>query len=117
MANWSFITNHGLVLAAIARHRSGTCREIGDAVGITERAAHKIIKDLEGSGYITRVKVGRRNEYEVYLSRPATAEASSGTVGDLLVILGWRPKRRGARLLKASARARNAGKRSHLSVN
>jgi len=51
MADWSFITNHGLVLAAIAKHPRSTARELGDDVGITERTAHKIIIDLEEAGY------------------------------------------------------------------
>ena len=36
MRKWSFITNHGLVLAAIATSPESTARKIGDMVGITE---------------------------------------------------------------------------------
>ena len=50
MADWTFITNHGLVLAAIAKNPQSTARQIGDAVGITERTAHKLILDLEQGG-------------------------------------------------------------------
>ena len=46
MSEWAFITNHGLVLATIAKHPNLTAREIGDAVGVTERTAHRIIIDL-----------------------------------------------------------------------
>lgn len=63
MPEFSFITNHGLVLLAIARSRRGTTRELSEAVGITERAIHRIIGDLEKAGYITRTRVGRHNEY------------------------------------------------------
>lgn len=99
MTEWAFITNHGLVLAVIAKHRRSTAREIGDAVGITERAVHKIIKDLEMAGYITKTKVGRQNQYRIHPDMPVKDEASDAAVGELLIMLGW--KRR-ARRAKAS---------------
>ncbi|HEX79421.1 MAG TPA: winged helix-turn-helix transcriptional regulator [Dehalococcoidia bacterium] len=93
MAEWSFITNHGLVLVTIAKQPLITAREIGDIVGITERAAYKIIKDLNESGYITKLKVGRRNKYKIHPDVPIKDEISDSAVSELLVILGW--KRRG----------------------
>jgi len=90
MADWSFITNHGLVLASIARRPRSTAREIGDSVGITERAAHKIIRDLEEGGYITRSRVGRRNQYRIHPNVPIKDEPSDSAVGELLVMLGWK---------------------------
>lgn len=63
--NWTFITNHGLVLSYIFHNPSHTAREIASHVGITERTAHKMISDLEDAGYIKRRKSGRRNLYEV----------------------------------------------------
>jgi predicted transcriptional regulator len=97
MRNWSFITNHGLVLAAIARRPRSTCREIGDAVGITERAAHGIVRDLEEAGYITKAKAGRQNVYEVYPDMPLGEQAVDAVIGELLLVLGWKPKRREAK--------------------
>ncbi len=70
MRRWSFITNHGLVLAAIAGNPDGTARVIGDMVGITERATHRIIADLEDAGYITKGKSGRRNAYSIHVDIP-----------------------------------------------
>lgn len=93
MAEWSFITNHGLVLATIARHPQSTAREIGDAVGITERSAHKIIKDLEEAGYITKIKVGRKNKYKIHPDVPLKDESSDSAVSELLVMLGWKRRR------------------------
>ena len=49
MKEWSLITNHGLVLAAISRNSNETIRQIGDDVGITERTAYGIVVDLERS--------------------------------------------------------------------
>ena len=96
MTEWSFITNHGLVLAAIARHPRSTARELGDDVGITERTAHKIIMDLEEAGYITKTKVGRKNKYTIHPGMPLAEEATDAAVGELLVMLGWKRRSRQA---------------------
>ena len=101
MAEWSFITNHGLVLATIAKHPQSTAREIGDIVGITERAAHKIIKDLDEAGYITKMKVGRRNKYKIHPDVPIKDEISDSAVGELLVMLGWKRRGRKEQYLRA----------------
>ena len=93
MPEFPFITNHGLVLLAIAKRPHSTARDIGDAVGITERATHRIINDLEASGYIAKMKIGRRNEYQIHPEMPLKGKAK-GTVGGLLTLLGWKPKRR-----------------------
>ena len=38
-------------------------RDIGDRVGITERAAYRIVAELADAGYIGRERNGRRNRY------------------------------------------------------
>jgi DNA-binding transcriptional ArsR family regulator len=65
--SWKFFTNHALVLLAVAADPQILLREIAEAVGITERAAHRIIGDLENGGYISRERKGRRNYYQVHL--------------------------------------------------
>ena len=100
MAEWSFITNHGLVLATIARHPQSTAREIGDSVGITERSAHKIINDLNEAGYITKIKVGRNNKYRIHPDVPLKDEDSDAAVGELLVMLGWKRRKKQEKILK-----------------
>ncbi len=62
---WTFITNHGLVLSYIFHNTRTTAREIANHIGVTERTTHKIISDLESTGYIQRRKTGRRNVYRV----------------------------------------------------
>ena len=92
MPEWAFITNHGLVLASIAKHTERTAREIGDDAGITERTAHKIIMDLDREGYITKTKIGRQNTYRIHPGVPIkTGDAS---VGELLMMLGWKRRKR-----------------------
>jgi DNA-binding transcriptional ArsR family regulator len=94
MNKWAFITNHGLVLAAIARHPGMTARHIGDAVGITERTTHMIINDLEAAGYVTKLKIGRRNEYLVHPELPLKEEAFNDiAASELLALLGWKPEK------------------------
>ena len=45
-------------------------RDVAECVGITERAAHRIVCELETEGYLTRHKRGRRNFYEVHGDLP-----------------------------------------------
>ena len=84
---WTFLTNHARVLLAIARDPNVRLRDIAEAVGITERAAHTIVADLEASGYLHHTRVGRRNHYTVNpagrFRHPAEAEQC---VGDLLTL-------------------------------
>jgi len=95
MAEWGFITNHGLVLAAIAKHPDSTARDIGDAAGITERAALRIIKNLDEGGFISKDKVGRRNAYRIHRNVPLKDDVSDAAVGELLIMLGAKRKKGG----------------------
>ena len=83
---WTFLSNHGNVLVYIDEHRNARLRDIADAIGITERATHKLVTELVDGGYLTRTRVGRRNEYsindEMHLRQPALAQH---TVHELLV--------------------------------
>lgn len=89
MAEWTFRTNHAQVLLCIARNGSVTAREIAGQVGITERAVQRILDDLEAAGYLTRFRVGRRNQYQVHKDLPMRHPAQSGVaVRDLLSVLG-----------------------------
>ncbi len=89
MREWSLITNHGLVLAAISRNSKKTIRQIGDDVGVTERTAYGILVDLEKAGYIKRTKVGTRNIYTINQDMPLVNRLSDASVGDLLALFGW----------------------------
>src|SRR5579875_891126 len=67
---WSFLTNHARVLLCIAEDPTVRLREIGDRVGVTERAAHRIVNELVAAGYVTRERSGRRNRYAVHRDLP-----------------------------------------------
>src|SRR5262252_2730200 len=79
--DWSFLTNHGLVLTYLGRHPDSTGREIAAAVGITERAVRAIVDDLRRAGYVARERVGRRNRYRINPTRAVRH------VGELLRLL------------------------------
>ena len=88
MAKWTFITNHGLVLGYIARNPRSTARVIAQAAGITERTTHKIIAELEEAGYISRKRVGRKNQYQINFNLPLRHPSYDEVmVGELLQVL------------------------------
>ena len=88
MATWSFLTNHAQVLICIAKDPGIRLREIGQTVGITERAAHRIVGELVAAGYVSRRRVGRRNRYtlrsELLLPESLVRDR---VIGDLLAVL------------------------------
>jgi DNA-binding MarR family transcriptional regulator len=96
-STWGFLTNHAHVLLCIARDPQSRARDVADQVGITERAAQRILADLIGDGYVTRTKVGRRNRYEIdprgHLRHPVLRELSIGSLLEVLNSDG-RSKRR-----------------------
>ncbi len=70
MEQWTFLTNHAHVLLCIAADPQMRLRDVAARVGITERAAQRIVADLVAEGYLTRTRVGRRNQYEVHGDLP-----------------------------------------------
>jgi predicted ArsR family transcriptional regulator len=92
---WTFLTNHAHVLMCVSQDNTVRIRDIARRVGITERSAQTILRDLEEAGYISVTKTGRRNTYKVYTSRPMRHAFQRGhTVADLLKALSGEPKRR-----------------------
>jgi DNA-binding MarR family transcriptional regulator len=67
MSSWSFLTNHALALVCIQRDPDARMRDIAECLGVTERAAHRIVCDLCETGYVTKERVGTRNRYTVDL--------------------------------------------------
>jgi predicted ArsR family transcriptional regulator len=67
---WTFLTNYGHVLLCIAADPAIRLRDVAEKVGITERAAQRIVADLIADGYLESTKVGRRNQYRVNASLP-----------------------------------------------
>jgi DNA-binding MarR family transcriptional regulator len=85
---WAFLTTHAQALVCIAHDPGIRLRDIGDRIGITERAAHRIVTELAAAAYITRERHGRRNRYTINSHSPLPdAIASRQSIGDLLEIL------------------------------
>jgi len=85
---WDFLTNHAHVLTCVARDPGIRLRDIAMAVGITERAAHRIVSELVDAGYVVRERQGRRNRYQVKTNLPLRHPlAEQREVGDLLETL------------------------------
>jgi hypothetical protein len=89
---WTFLTNHAQVLICIAHDPGVRLRDIGERVGITERAAHRIVTELAAAGYITRQRNGRRNHYAINTQLPLPDPIlREQNVGELLEILTATP--------------------------
>ena len=89
MTEWSFLTNHARVLVCIAHDPGVRLRDIANTLEITERSAYSIVTDLTASGYVVKLKDGRRNRYRIQAHLPLrealTQERTIGEVLDILV--------------------------------
>ena len=95
---WTFLTNHAHVLVCIAEEPDVRGRDIATRVGITERSAQAIVADLVNDGYVTRIREGRRNRYEINPDAPLRHPLEHDhTIGELLVTLGRIQPRRARR--------------------
>ncbi len=85
---WRFVTNHAHVLECISADPTARLRDIAVRVGVTERTAAQIVRDLEQAGYLTKTRDGRRNRYEVHGELPLRhPRHRHRTVGDLIRFL------------------------------
>jgi predicted transcriptional regulator len=86
---WTFLSNYGHVLVCLARDPGARMRDVGVAVGITERAVQQIIRELVSQGYVEKEKLGRRNRYRVvraaHFRHPLESDVSLGAFVDLVV--------------------------------
>ena len=76
------------MLLCIERDPDARLRDIAETVGITERAAQRIVSDLVEAGYVTREREGRRNRYaldrSVHMRHPSQFDHEIGELLDLL---------------------------------
>lgn len=67
-------------------------RDIAAQVGITERAAQRIVGDLEADGYLSHEKEGRRNHYslhpDAHLRHPLENEIEIGQLVEFISTRG-----------------------------
>ena len=85
---WRFLSNHTQVLLCLHRDPNARFRDIGQSVGITERAAQRIVADLIESGYVVSERVGRRNRYRINTNIAMRHPAQHGhEIGELLELM------------------------------
>lgn len=85
---WTFFSNHGHMLLALAEDPTARLRDLADRVGITERAVHRLLAEMEEAGVITRRREGRRNTYKIKrsarLRHPIESHCCVGDVIDMV---------------------------------
>jgi DNA-binding MarR family transcriptional regulator len=85
---WTFVTSHTQVLLCIAQDPEVRLRDVAARVGITERAAQRIVADLVESGYVSRTRIGRRNRYTINPTAEMRHQLQRGLeIGSLLELL------------------------------
>lgn len=92
MANWTFLTNHAHVLLCVAENPNVRLRDAAVLVGITERAAQRIVTELEEAGYLERQREGRRNVYRLNTAMPLRHPLDQDhRIGELLAAFAKTP--------------------------
>jgi DNA-binding Lrp family transcriptional regulator len=101
---WTFVTSHARVLISLASKPGITVREVAAEAGITERAAHRVVAELEQAGYLTRHRLGHRNFYELHPEVPLRDPMlGDRKVGDLLATFARTDGRRAEDLAESAA--------------
>ena len=91
-STWTILTNYAHVLLVIADDPEIRIRDIAARVGITERAAQRIVRELLAEGYLDARKVGRRNTYSVDVDRPLRHPMEAErNIGQLIALLRQEP--------------------------
>lgn len=87
-STWHFVTSHTQVLLCLQQNPDVRLRDVAETVGITERAAQRIVTDLVDAGYVSRHRTGRRNHYtlnrNLAMRHPSQFEHEIGELLDLL---------------------------------
>ena len=96
---WKFLSNYAHVLVCLAEEPTDRMRDVDDRVGITERAAIRIVKHLEEADVLSKQREGQRNRYLINMDKPLRHPLEShDTVRSLLtMLLGASRIRRAAR--------------------
>jgi predicted transcriptional regulator len=80
------------VLLCIARDPNVRTRDIAEMVGITERAAQRIVADLVEADFVAVERVGRRNRYAINRETAMRHEAQAEhPIWELLDVLELAP--------------------------
>lgn len=87
--SWTFLTNHSHVLVCLLLDPTIKVKDVATKVGISERAALRIIAELGESKIIAKTRVGRRNQYKVktgsHLRHPLESRCTLRDIFDPIV--------------------------------
>jgi DNA-binding transcriptional ArsR family regulator len=110
--SWTFLTNHGHVLLAVARNPEATITEIEAAAEISRRSTFRILADLQKAGYVTRIRHGRSNRYELNRTLPLEDPlVDQEPLSELIALLPGMPnvRRRAANAPEANGTGAKSG--------
>jgi MarR-like DNA-binding transcriptional regulator SgrR of sgrS sRNA len=89
MKDWTFLTNHGLVLLYVSQNPQCTTRQVASTINATERTVHRVLVDLHREGYIIWQRTGKGNIYQINHARGLRHELTKNSlVDDLLYLTG-----------------------------
>lgn len=92
LGEWTFLTNYTHVLLVIAEEPDIRLRDVAERVGITERGAQRIVRELANEGYLQTERIGRRNRYAVMGDHPLRHPMEQHhSVGELIQLLSSNP--------------------------
>ena len=85
---WTFFSNYAHVLVCLAQDPAARLRDVAERVGITERAAQRIVGHLEEARVLSKQRDGRRNRYSIDMTQPLRHPLESHrTIGSLLTMV------------------------------
>jgi DNA-binding transcriptional ArsR family regulator len=91
VTEWTFLTRHAVALGIIAKNPRITALDLAGELGMTERAARKLIAELYEAGYIRKKREGRRVRYSINTDKPLRQKLHDKVpVSSLLETLGWK---------------------------
>lgn len=103
--DWTFLSNYGHVLVALARNPTARMRDIAQQVGITQRAVQQIVGELVTQGYVIKEKSGRRNHYHLAPGTHLRHDLERGVrVADFVAMVSGADETNGARASRAGRR-------------
>lgn len=91
-SNWTFFSNYGHIMLILSQDPEARLRDIAERVGITERAVHRLISEMEHAGVLSRERQGRRTHYTIARDyRLRHPIENHRTIGDLIRMIWPEP--------------------------
>jgi predicted ArsR family transcriptional regulator len=83
--NWTFLTHHAHVMLLLDENQDSKIEELAKTLGVTPRYTVSILQDLTEGGYLSKQKIGRRNQYSINRAGELRHETSKQkSIGQLI---------------------------------